>query len=295
MIHEISNHILRLEIQEPGTGYNGSRFDWTGQIIQVIFENKHSFCTDEVPDPLKRHLFGRGLYNEFGIDNPVGYENCRPGEKFPKIGVGYLLKESNKEYDFFSKYDIEPFDFSTTVEQDSVTFICSAKQYRGYAFTLVKNIALEDNMFTIRYQLENRGDLDINTNEYVHNFLAINRKNINNSYVLKFSFPLQPEGFAENVNPGHVVDIGDKEMTWKGVPESPFFFSHVHMGKLSRASWYLEHEESKVGISESCDFPINNINIWGTTHVVSPEIFYLISLKPGETTHWERKYSVYNF
>jgi len=294
MVHELSNHILRLEIQEPGAGYKGSRFDWTGQITQVVFENNHSFCTDEVADPAKKHLYGRGLYNEFGIDMPLGYKNCRPGEKFPKIGVGYLLKDSKKEYDFFKNYHVEPFEFSTTVEQDSVTFECLAKEYRGYAFTLEKKITLADNTYTISYRLQNRGEQEINTNEYVHNFLAINRENINDAYMLKFSFPLQPEGFGETVNPGHVVDIGEKKITWTGVPESPFFFSHVFSGQLERASWYLEHGKSKVGISESFDFPVQKINIWGTTHVVSPEIFYMISIKPGETTHWERKYCIYN-
>ncbi|MBN2414001.1 hypothetical protein JXQ31_20165 [candidate division KSB1 bacterium] len=293
MILVLENHILRLEIQEPGAGYNGSRFDWTGQIIQIIFANKQYFCTDETPDPSKRHLFGRGLYNEFGIDMPIGYQDCPPGEQFPKIGIGYLLKESDQKYDFFKNYRIEPFDFSITEEQDSVTFICRAKEYRDYAFILVKKVTLSDNTFTIRYVLENRGERDINTNEYVHNFLAINGSSINNLYRLKFSFPLRQEGFGESLNPKNIVDIYKKEITWKGVPDSPFFFSHVNSGQLSRASWFLEHEQYKVGISESCEFPVQKINIWGTTHVVSPEIFYYIALKPGEKTLWERKYCVY--
>ncbi|UCH13447.1 MAG: hypothetical protein JSV22_10060, partial [Bacteroidales bacterium] len=63
----LGNSILRIEIDKPGQNYRDSRFDWTGKITQITFDNKYTFCTEETPDPELVNIKGRGLYNEFGI------------------------------------------------------------------------------------------------------------------------------------------------------------------------------------------------------------------------------------
>lgn len=43
----ISNQRLKVEIALPGTQYHYSRFDWTGFIVQITLDDKHTFCTSE--------------------------------------------------------------------------------------------------------------------------------------------------------------------------------------------------------------------------------------------------------
>ena len=90
----LENNLLQLEIQEPGKGYCGSRFDWTGQITQIRYRRQHTFCTEETVDPALVNKLGRGLYNEFGIDQPLGYHDCSVGDKFPKIGIGLITRDT---------------------------------------------------------------------------------------------------------------------------------------------------------------------------------------------------------
>ena len=49
------------------------------------------------------------------------------------------------------------------------------------------------------------------------------------------------------------------------------------------ASWELINLESKIGISETGSFQTNKINLWGWKHVISPELFFNICLKPDQS------------
>jgi hypothetical protein len=54
--------------------------------------------------------------------------------------------------------------------------------------------------------------------------------------------------------------------------------------------WTLTHVPSGHGLSESGDFSCRRLVIWGTDHVVSPEVYVQIDLAPGETFKWKRSY-----
>ena len=258
----LDNDNLRLDIQEPGSIYKGSRFDWTGQITQLTYQDRHTFCTEESLEPSLSPLRGRGFCNEFGMDQPVGYDDCPPGEKFPKIGVGWLTKDTTERYDFFKNYDVTPFEFSYHWDNGSVNFICIAKPYRGYAFELRKQIVLLKNTFCIKYELINLGIEEIRTNEYAHNFLSINQKPINQHYVLKLPFQINKKNFTKIVNPDDIVLIQDDNIKWRHQPQKQFFFSNIQSDRMNEASWMLEHTIDKVGIKEYCDFEIQKMNLW---------------------------------
>jgi hypothetical protein len=293
MVMILKNDILELEIQEPGALYKGSRFDWTGQITQIRYRGKHTLCTEETTDPGLLHMLGRGLYNEFGIDKPVGYDDCAIGDKFPKIGIGLLTRDNSEAYNFFKPYIIDPFIFNINIDKDHITYNCDASEYRGYAFHLKKTIALLENTFSISYEFENKGRHQIVTNEYIHNFLAINRRPIDHHYKLRFSFQVDPTKFGETVNPDNIVQFEKDALTWKNQPKKQFFFSNIYCGQTENVSWMLEHNEDKIGITERVDFRILRMNLWGAGHVISPEIFYQLIVAPGEIKKWLRTYKVY--
>lgn len=290
---KLKNEYLCLDIQEPGNPYRGSRFDWTGQIIQITYLNKHTFCTTESLDERLINKQGRGLYNEFGIDLPVGYDNCPLGGKFPKIGVGLLTRMSMRPYDFFEDYQVTPYSFPYSVEDTKVQFFCEVEKTHEYAFQLDKRIEIDKNTFTIHYSLSNYGKKRIRTNEYVHNFLSINKKKIDSNYRLSFPFPLKLEKFGRVVNPQNVVQINIDFITWNSTPEKQFFFSNINSDYYGKGEWTLINLEEKVGIKESTDFNIQKINLWGTTHVVSPEIFFDVDILPGKCLSWSRTYTMF--
>lgn len=292
---ELRNEYLCLEIQIPGENYRGARFDWSGQIIQITFKNKHTFCTREIFNKFNQKKYGRGLYNEFGIDQPVGYDDCPVGGLFPKIGVGLLRKKSLKSYDFFDNYQATPCDFSSSFNKDRAFFSCKTNNNREYSLELKKQIALDKNKFTISYSLFNSGNKTIKTNEYIHNFLSINKKNIDENYILYFSFPLETVNFTKFVNPEKAVQFKKDFCIWNTFIKEPFFFSNINTIYKGKENWTLIHLTDKVGIRESADFIIQKVNLWGASHVISPEIFFQIDVQPGEMISWSRLYEIFDF
>jgi hypothetical protein len=290
MTHILKNKNLEIKIDFPLENYNFSRFDWTGKIVDLKFQNIQ-LTTVERTDGQNEDSFGKGFYNEFGIDTALGFEDTEIGGWFHKIGVG-LLKKEDSQYQFSKNYEIKPAEFKISTEPDRILIRCKSEAINGYSYLLQKEVQLAESGFILKYYLQNTGEKDINTDEYVHNFTAINNDLIGNKYLLKFPFQIKPELFSETVNPELKVDIGQHEIRYNGTPNEQFFFSNLSGNDNVDASWQLINLESKIGISESGSFQTNKVNLWGWRHVICPELFFKINIKPGQTAQWTRNYKV---
>ena len=287
----LKNKHLHLVIDHPGENYCGSRFDWTGKIVDLKFQNI-PILTREKPAAENEHLFGRGLYNEFGIDSALGFEETEMGGWFHKIGIG-LIKKVSRSYDFNKTYEIKPALFSVLHEKDKLIICCTSESLNGYAYRLKKEIELLENRFSINYTLDNTGEKKILTREYNHNFIGINEDSIGKNMVLKFPFQMNSEGFEEVVNPGNKVKINTSELKFKETPKEPFFFSKLSGNKVVDAQWELHDLNSKIGIRETGNFQTQSINVWGSKHVISPELFIELQIPPGHSKKWSRTYEVF--
>jgi hypothetical protein len=292
MPHTLTNKLLELHLDFPTENYMGSRFDWSGKITSLKFQNievtgvERTNITTDIQ-------YGKGFYNEFGIDSPLGFESAEIGDWFHKIGVG-LLKKDTATYDFQKGYLVKPAKFNSTSSSTKISISCTSKIYNGYGYILNKEIELLESGFSIHYRLKNTGNKPFDTNEYNHNFLAVNKDLIGSHYHLKFPFPLQPAHFGETVNPEHKVVLGKNDFSFLGTPQEQFFFSNLSGGTSVTAQWELLNKKSKIRIRETGSFNTNNINLWGWTHVISPELFHNISLQPGQATEWTRTYEIFS-
>ena len=293
MSHILKNKNLEIQIDLPAENYNFSRFDWTGNIVSVKFKNIQLASTESITYENEMQN-GKGFYNEFGIDTALGFNEAVIGDWFHKIGVG-LLKKDNEEYIFNRNYEIKPADFEIKYTSNTILIICKSEFNNGYSYVLKKEIKLEKHGFTINYDLENTGEKEIITDEYVHNFIAINKEIIGRNYVLKFPFKLMPAFFLETVNPEQKVTIGQTDVTFNDSPKEQFFFSNLTGYKNVKPQWELKNLESKISISETGSFHTNKVNLWGWKHVISPELFIDVSIKPGQNANWTRDYKISNF
>lgn len=277
---------LRVEIAEPGKHYTGNRFDWTGFITQVTLDGRHTFCQSESPDPAKG-TGGRGLCNEFGIETPIGFDEAGPGGLFPKLGVGLLARPDDKPYSFGQPYAITPFPLETTLAPQAVLFVSEPMPCGGYAARLTKEIAVVENRLILSYRLENTGSKTIATDEYTHNFVAIDNHPIGPEYTLTTAFPLA-DGAA--TSPG--IEIAGNQVCWPETvaPGKGFYHQNRNIPADATSRWELRHNPSGIAISETADFPLFRFALWGLAHTVSPEMFCRISLPPGKTTSWKRTY-----
>ena len=198
MTHIIKNNTLEIGVDLPLEKYEGSRFDWSGKISSVRFENL-PLTTIEDTESKDVDFLGKGLYNEFGITSPVGFKETPLRGWFHKIGVG-LLKKEHKDYLFYRNHLIKPASFDVNYENDKIKIICKSELINGYSYLLKKEITVSENSFIIDYSLHNTGEKKIITDEYVHNFMAINNALIGEDYTLKFPFSINPSLFDETVN-----------------------------------------------------------------------------------------------
>jgi hypothetical protein len=290
MAYLLNNKFLELSIDAPLEGYHSSRFDWTGKITSVKFRGI-PLTGVERPDGQDEDQFGKGFYNEFGVDNALGFEEADTGGWFHKIGVG-LLKKDGDPYLFSKPYPIDPATFDFLPGSDRVSVFCTSKNVNGYAYVLRKDIELHENGFAIHYNLVNTGEKEIRTSEYVHNFISMNGDNIGSNYSLEFPFQFRPDEFEETVNPEGKVELGQKEVRFKASPKEQFFFSPLNGSEKVDAQWKLTHLKQGLALSESGSFRTKRVNLWGWSHVVSPELFQTISLMPGKSTAWTRTYEM---
>ncbi|MBD1261404.1 hypothetical protein HZY62_12440 [Maribacter polysiphoniae] len=291
MPHILKNSNLEIHFDFPEEGYAGSRFDWSGKITRVIFEGCPITTVERTDYEDGTHL-GKGLYNEFGIDSALGFEDAEIGGWFHKIGVG-LLKKEDQEYLFHKAYQTQPARFKVSTTPFDITIRCTSEMVNGFAYVLNKKITIGESGWVIDYTLHNVGQKAIHTDEYVHNFMAVNNESMGCGYVLEFPFPLQPERFGETLNTEQQVIMGSNEIGFGGTPNDQFFFSNLSGGEDVNATWELHQHEHKIGICERGGFKTNKINLWGWKHVVSPELFYPIAIQPGKTTKWSRNYTVF--
>ncbi len=287
-IYLINNRLI-VEIAKPGTIYNGSRFDWTGFITGITLDEQHDFLTVESPphNPAAG-TGGRGLSNEFGITDPVGFEDAATGEKFPKIGVGLLTKENNN-YEFWIDYEITPFEMETNIKSEGLQFVVNPMENRGYAFQLTKDISIMENNLIIKYKLENTGDKKIETTEYAHNFININDTNIGSDYTVKFPYNIKNNNLEE------IFKVNDNQLTWKRTADAnnQFYADIEGFENTENHWWKIINQSSGLGIKETNDFPAVKMAIWGKAHVVSPETFIKIDVAPGDVQEWTRRYTLF--
>jgi hypothetical protein len=291
MAHLLKFKELEIQIELPLENYCSSRFDWTGKIKEVKFRNI-PITSLENKDNINENHFGKGFYNEFGIDCALGFDETKVGGWFHKIGIG-LLKKDDNHYRFDKAYEIKPADFDFSSYSNKAVITCKSESVNGYRYILRKEIEVHENAFSISYHLHNTGEKEIITNEYNHNFIAINKDPIGANYKLKFPFNLKPELFIENINPEQKVEFGRNEILFTSVPKEAFYFSKLSGNETVDSKWELINQKNKIRITENGSFKTNRINLWGTSHVISPELFFEIDLKPGQSREWSRTYNFY--
>ncbi|MCA0133498.1 hypothetical protein [Winogradskyella alexanderae] len=291
MTYILKNKNLELHIDDPLKHYDFPRFDWTGKLTLlkykgVLVSGNEKIKANEIEQ------FGRGFYNEFGINTPIGFDEIAIDDWFHKIGVG-LLRKDKPHYFFLNNYDTDPAIFNVKAKDNSIVMSCKGQFKNGYAYLLEKKINLLENGFIVHYTLKNSGDKPIVTKEYNHNFLAINNNLIGKDYRLSFDFEINPSTFNDLVNPNNVMTLNGQHIMFKHKPESDFFISNISGGKLVKAKWCLEDTKNKIGITEEANFKTNSINLWGCGHVISPELFIDINIAPSTSKSWTRQYSIY--
>ncbi len=296
---------LRVDIARPGRAYRGTRFDWTSFITQVTldanesappgrggpFSRGHTFCVEESFVP-GRGTGGIGLCNEFGIETPIGYDDAQPGETFPKLGIGLLVRPDGAPYNFFRPYEVaQLFPTQIKASESQVTFTVEPLDCRGYAARVVKTVSVEANTLSIAYTVENVGEKPIVTREYCHNFMGINGAPMGPNYVLRVPYEIDLEPMPEQAERMlEDLEIEESTLRVRKTPQHPFYCRLQGFSRTDAPQWELVHTPSGLTTREYDDFAPVRVAVWGESHVISAEVFVDIDIRPSEVQHWTRRY-----
>ena len=279
---ELSTDRLTVRVAKPGFIYRRTRFDWTGFVTDIILDKQHTFCSVESHNPLEG-TGGIGLCNEFGMIEPVGYDDAEIGDCFPKIGIGLMKKDSADPFFFMKDYPFQPFSCITTELSNGLSWEVEPTDCNGYAARLVKTLKVSGNTIHIAYRLTNTGTKSIHTTEYNHNFVLIDHEPVGSSYRLDFHKPITFKN-----KDGSDLSV-DGRVTWPD-GESGFYAICREVPVTGTQSWELWNDKSGAGLRETLHADACRIALWGMPHVISPEMFKAIALEPGESDSWSRTY-----
>ena len=282
---QLENERLHVEVADPGSLYRRMRFDWTGMVTQVTLDGRHTFCTVELPAGAEGpNSEGVGLSNDFGLVKPLGWDEAKVGETFPKLAVGSLTKTIDGRYDHMRDYPLEPTEKRVWWEDGTLCFAIEPLPCRGYAAALEKRLYLQDTSLFVKSTLRNVGERAIHTTEYNHNFLAVDGRPIDSGVTVDFPAPLED---AAGSFP--MLRFEGRRLSFVGVP-SVFWFSIPQVPHEPGVRFTLRDSRAGVGVRESGDFPLMQINVWGKEHTVCPEAFVALDVEPGETYTWTRRW-----
>lgn len=286
----LKNECLRVEIAEPGEHPNdGVRFDRAGFITEVVLNNERHFCANEPKNLSHPSTGGRGLCCELMLDLSG---EAKVGESYPKFGVGLIKKETDEPYVFFGKYQIEHFPVEFTATETQAEFRTAAIPCMGYALKQRKKISVKGNCLTVEYELENVGEKAVAIQEYCHNFLSIDGMAISPDYVLDIP------GLEDQGREAKKHRVSGKEMHLVGnghgftfAKADPAVFHYSARVETVKApfGWRLAHKGAKAYIEGEESYVPERMDVWGTDHLISPELFQRIELVPGEAAAWTRK------
>ena len=293
----LQNGILKVEIAEPGEHPNdGVRFDRAGFITDVVLNNVQHFCGNENKNNIHKTTYGRGLCCEYKMD--VSSE-AEIGKRYPKLGVGLVLKENEERYHFTGSYDIEYFPVEVKAEGSCAVFRTAAVPCCGYAAEQVKTISIEGNILTVEFELKNVGEKRIETFEYCHNFINIDGYAMSDDYVLETpmmkDFGYDPIISNYTKAPSKLAACG-RGFTFTDVNKD-IILADIETDGIDTALpfvWKLKNKAAKASILAEDLYTPAAVCIWTTDHVICPEFMHAISIEPGESCKWYRKMTFIN-
>lgn len=291
----LGNDLLSVTVETAGEKYCGSRFDWNGTVVGISYKGIPLLSAEKLCEQEDVRIHGRGLHNEFGIRNCIGYDDTPVGGWFPKIGTGWLKKD-DEPYFFYKNYELDPLVFTFAQESDEkASFACVSGDRNGYSYKYTKSLELCGSSLVLSYRLDNLGIKLLCTTEYVHNFLLPGGIPVGEHLELSFPWKFDSAKLVENVNTSGVINIREDGLSFTGKPDKEFFLggvwqSHWDYAPDMKAAWTVTDRRNNISMSETCSLPLYGCDVWGHGNVLSPELFAYIRIEPGQSLCWQRTY-----
>jgi hypothetical protein len=308
---EISNGQLRAKLYLPDAQrgfYRSTRFDWSGVVASLEYKG-HQFYGPwftRTDPPVRDFIYDNadivasaqsamvGPAEEF--QRPQGYTTARAGGTFVKIGVGVLRKSDDSNYSPYNTYEVvDAGKWTVTPKPDQVEFIQDvADASSGYGYVYRKTVRLTPGKpeLTIAHSLRNTGRLPLQTNQYNHNFLVLDRQPTGADFKIAVPFAIQA---TRQPDPAF-AEVRGKEIVYLKTLQGQDRVTFGIQGFGKEPKDYdvrVEHVKTGAGFRVTSDRPVASMSLWSIRSVISMEPFVDVSTEPGATTSWTYTYTYF--
>ena len=292
---EITNGLIHAKIYLPDSKkgyYQGTRFDWSGNMPSLIYEGHEYFgqwfkiYSPEIHDVIM------GPVEEF---TALDYPETKPGESFVKIGVGVLTKPDDKPYTFSRLYPVlNPGEWKIEKQSERVRFFHELND-KVYSYKYEKSVELVKNKpeLVLTHSLRNTGTRTIETSVYDHNFFVIDNQPIGPDYSI--TVPFRIAGTGQGI--GELAEIrGNQILFLRNVGDGENVFCSPLEGfgtSMNDYDFRIENKSTGAGVRITCDQAILKLNFWCCSTTLCPEPYIKIKVDPGKEFKWEIRYQFY--
>lgn len=291
---EINNALIHAHLYLPDANngyYRATRFDWSGVIDDLEVNGHHYYgqwyqkysptINDAIMGPVEAF-------------DPIGYNEIKPGERFLKIGVGFVTKVNNLPYDFATYYTIvDAGKWHTKVKKNQVRFEQILKGTE-YAYDYTKTVKLVKNkpIMVLSHSLKNTGTKTIETSVFDHNFLVMDKQPTGPGFVV--TLPLKPN---EQLNARMQVYAelqGNQLLFLKDLDGKNVSFKDLTNGNGAGYNLKVENHNTGAAVKITGDKRISKLVFWSASKTICPEPYINIKVEPGKTFTWNITYEYYN-
>ena len=282
---------MKIYLPDPEEGlYRATRFDWSGVIGSVVFQDHEYFgYWKNTHDPsVHEDLTGPV---EGWVEPGLGYEDANPGDGFVRIGVGVIEKADEENYQWAKTYPILDHGvWDIKRGNDWITFTHRLSSDFGYGYVYIKTIRLKPDGFVIEHSLENSGEKPIETDQFNHNFFMIDGEISGPAFTISFPYQLKTSNDLKDL-----MEIQGNTLHFRKEFRSTSLFMDLegYSNEVSDHKVTVVNNKSGAGVTFTVDRPLYRMAFWACETTLSPENFIWISLMPGEQSQWTSDYSLF--
>lgn len=300
----------RVYVPDPRTGfYRSTRFDWSGVIGSLEYQG-HNFYGPWFTkrDPSVRDFIYKDgdivVSDQSGVTGPAeefrtpqGYAAAKPGETFVKIGVGVLRKPGDAPYSGYANYpivDAGKWSVRTTATSIETTQeVNDAASGYGYVYRKVVRLTPGKPEMTIEHNIRNIGRLPIQTRQYNHNFLVLDKTPTGPDFVIKLPFEIKT---ATPPAADAAAAVEGSRIVYKRRLNSEESFALGVQGFGAEPKDYdvrVENPSIGAGVRITSDRPVAAMSLWSIRSNISFEPDVDVNVAPGASMNWTYTYTYY--
>ena len=290
----ISNGVIRAHLYLPDADngyYRATRFDWSG-VINDLEVNGHHYYGQwyEKYSP----TINDAIMGPVEAFDPIGYNEINPGERFLKIGVGFVKKLNDLPYNFATYYPIvDGGKWKIKAKEDHIKFEQTLRG-TGYAYDYSKTVKLlkDKSIMVLSHTLKNTGTKTIETSVFDHNFLVMDKQITGPGFVV--TLPVKPTE-ALNVRMQDYAKLQDNQLIFlKNLNRRNVAFKDLTNGVGAGYNLKVENYHTGAAVKITGDRRMSKLVFWSASKTICPEPYINIKVEPGKTFTWKITYEYYN-